>query len=320
VYAPRFEARGSPRLAVTQVREYEAQREQFHRLAEELAPGRGRSHAPLVQVAFAFQDAPARGFRLGAAAARPLWVDLGTAQLDLTFLLDGHDDGVSGVLEYATDLFSAATAERIATCLRLLLEAAVATPGTRLSRLPLLRPGERETLVGEWSGAGERFPVSGALHHRFEARAAARPDAFAVSYEGESLTYGELNARANRLARRRRALGAGPESRVGLCGERSLALVAGVLAIVKAGAAYVRWTQRIRPGGWPTWRKIRGLAPPLPSRRCATAFRWRGSRSSRWTTSPPQNSRTTWTSKCRPTISRTSSTRPAPRAAPRAWG
>ncbi|HEX9935526.1 MAG TPA: amino acid adenylation domain-containing protein, partial [Longimicrobium sp.] len=217
---------------------YDRQDVPFDRLVEVLAPGGSRSHAPLVQVAFAFQEAPARGFRLGAARAEPVSVDLGTAQFDLTFLLDEDEHGVAGVLEYATDLFDAATAERIAARLGVLLEAAVADPDCRLSRLPLLTEGERERLAA-WSGAGEAFPVAGALHARFEARAAARPEALAVTCEGETLTYGELNARANRLARRLRALGVAPESRVGLCAERSLDLVAGILAIVKAGAAYV---------------------------------------------------------------------------------
>ncbi|HEX8245846.1 MAG TPA: condensation domain-containing protein, partial [Longimicrobium sp.] len=217
---------------------YDRQDVPFDRLVEALAPGASRSHAPLVQVAFAFQDAPARGFRLGAARAEPVSVDLGTAQFDLTFLLDEDEHGVAGVLEYATDLFDAATAERIAARLGVLLEAAVADPDCRLSRLPLLTEGERERMAA-WSGAGEAFPVADALHARFEARAAARPEALAVTCEGETLTYGELNTRSNRLARRLRALGVAPESRVGLCAERSLDLVAGILAIVKAGAAYV---------------------------------------------------------------------------------
>ncbi|HEX6630902.1 MAG TPA: amino acid adenylation domain-containing protein, partial [Gemmatimonadaceae bacterium] len=241
----RADLSGDPefRAIVRQVREraleaYDHQDVPFDRLVEELAPERGRGHSPLVQVAFAFQDAPARGFRLGAARGEAEPVDPGTAQFDLNFFLDEGDGGVAGGLEYASDLFDAATAERIGTRIRVLLEAAVAVPERRVSVLPLLGEGERERVLG-WSGAGESFPVLGGLHQRFEARAAARPGAAAVSYEGESLSYGELNARANRLARRLRALGVAPESRVGLCAERSLDLVAGVLAIVKAGGAYV---------------------------------------------------------------------------------
>ncbi|HYH79590.1 MAG TPA: amino acid adenylation domain-containing protein, partial [Longimicrobium sp.] len=217
---------------------YDRQDVPFDRLVEAFAPGRSRSHEPLVQVALAWQEAPARGLCLGSTPAEPVPVDLGTAQFDLTFLLDEDEAGVSGVLEYATDLFDAATAERMVARLRVVLEAAVAAPGLPLSRLPLIDAGERAR-VEAWAGTGERFAVTGGLHQRFEARAAERPTAVAVTCQGESLTYGELNTRANRLARRLRALGVGPESRVGLCAERSLALVAGVLAIVKAGAAYV---------------------------------------------------------------------------------
>jgi amino acid adenylation domain-containing protein len=227
-----------PQVRAATLEAYDRQDVPFDRLVEVLAPGGGRGHAPLVQVAFTFQEAPARGLRLGAATAEPVPVDAGTAQFDLTLALEEDEAGVAGMLEYATDLFDAATAERMATRLRVLLESALAAPDAPISRLPLLNAGERET-IAEWSGAGERVPVSGALHHRFEARAAARPQAVALTFDGRSSTYGELNARANRLARRLRALGAGPESRVGLCAERSPDLVVGVLAILKAGAAYV---------------------------------------------------------------------------------
>jgi amino acid adenylation domain-containing protein len=217
---------------------YEHQEVPFEKLVAELQPDRSLSHSPLFQVMFTLDDADLPDGSLAGVRVQGAGAGSGTTQFDLTLVLRAGPSGLRGTLGYSTDLFEAATVERLVGHLRVLLEAAADDPERRLSRLPLLDEVERGRVLALAGGATE-WPASGALHHRFEARAAARPDAPAVSYEDETLTYGELNARANRLARRLRALGVAPESRVGLCVERSLDLVVGVLGVLKAGGAYV---------------------------------------------------------------------------------
>jgi len=241
----------------------------FEKLVSELAPRREPGRTPFFQVMLSFADASAGGGApmLGPVAVEPFAVATGTAKFDLLLSAEHRADGLACVLEYATALFDAAAAERLCGHLAALLASAAAAPDLRLSELEILGADERRALVGEWSGAGETHPVALPLHRAFEARAFAHPDAVAVTFEGESgsaevrkcgsasdpregqrtpalphsrtLTYGELNAQANRLARRLRALGVGPESRVGLAAERTPGLVAGILAILKAGGAYV---------------------------------------------------------------------------------
>ena len=243
----RTELSGDPtfREAVRRTREtalgaYQHQDVPFARVVAELQPERSLSHTPLFQVMFSLDEAgePAAGGR-GGLQVQALETEPETTPFDLTLMLRAHPGGLSGVLEYATDLFDHATAERMLDHLSRLLEQVSADPDRPLSALELMAPPERARVVDEWSGAGAGFPVCGGLQERFEARAAANPDGVAVSCGGDSLTYAALNARANRLARRLRALGVAPESRVGLCAERSLDLVAGILAILKAGGAYV---------------------------------------------------------------------------------
>jgi len=210
----------------------------FELLVETLKPERSLGHNPIFQAFFALPEV-AGDPGLPGVSVEPVPVAVPTAKFDLSLFLRPTGDGMRGLIEYASDLWDAATVARMAGHLELLLEAAAADPARPISALPLVTPAERERLLGEWSGAGERFPVAGPIHARFEAHAAARPGAVALRFDGQSVTYGELNARANRLARRLRARGVGPEQRVGLCAERTADLVAGVLAILKAGGAYV---------------------------------------------------------------------------------
>ncbi|HEX8320472.1 amino acid adenylation domain-containing protein [Longimicrobium sp.] len=216
---------------------YEHQEVPFEKLLDELRPERSLGHNPVFQAFFAVLpgDAP----RLPGLAAEVVPVEVATSKFDLSLFFTRRDGGMEGMLEYASDLFHGATIVRMAGHLAALLEAAASDPATPVSALPMLGAAEREELVSRWSGSGASLPVSGSLHERFERRAQAAPNAVALTCGGDSLSYGQLNARANRLARRLRALGVGPESRVGLCAGRSLDLVAGVLAILKAGGAYV---------------------------------------------------------------------------------
>ncbi|GIN03917.1 hypothetical protein Pve01_55750 [Planomonospora venezuelensis] len=194
----------------------------FDRLVEALNPPRARNRHPLFQTMLVYQDAPVPGVEV---------VHTGTAKFDLTLNLDATG---TGFLEYSADLFDRATAATVAERLVRLLAGAVADPSRPIGRLDVLGGGERRTLIEEWNGdlVSEAGPT---LPDLFEAQVRRTPYAVAV----ENLTYAELNARANRLAHKLIAYGARPESVVALSLPRSADLVVALLAVVKAGAAYL---------------------------------------------------------------------------------
>ncbi|HEY0555761.1 MAG TPA: amino acid adenylation domain-containing protein, partial [Thermoanaerobaculia bacterium] len=166
------------------------------------------------------------------------------AQLDLTLLAAEDPDGGLGVsLEFNADLFDGGTAERMLGHLRTLLEGALAAPETPVRHLPLLTPAERRQLLAEWNpapaAAGPRRALRHSLHNRFEAQVDRAPEAVALSFGDERLTYGELEAGANRLAHHLQDRGVRPGDRVALLLERSAEMVVAILAVLKAGAAYV---------------------------------------------------------------------------------
>ncbi|KYG05998.1 hypothetical protein BE21_37345, partial [Sorangium cellulosum] len=162
-----------------------------------------------------------------------------TAKFDLTLSLQETEAGVQGHLEYATDLFDAATVARMSGHLRTLLEGIVADPHRRLGALPLLTPEERHELLCVWNRTDVEYPKGRCIHELFEAQVEAAPEAVAVVFEGQQVSYQELNRRADRLAHHLRSLGVGPGVLVGLCIERSIEMVLGMLGILKAGGAYV---------------------------------------------------------------------------------
>jgi amino acid adenylation domain-containing protein len=217
---------------------YDHQEVPFDRLVEALAPERDRGQTPLFQVLLTLHNAPQPPLSLPGLELSLAEIPTGTTWSDLGLLLAGGEEGLAGSLEYRTDLFEDATVERIAAHLLELLAGAVRSPERRLSDLPLLTAAERQQILIEWSSRDVLFPQT-TIHALFEEQAALRPEAPALEQGEERLTYGELNARANRLAHRLRRRGVGPESRVGLLLERSLELVVGMLAVLKAGGAYV---------------------------------------------------------------------------------
>ncbi|HSS51155.1 MAG TPA: amino acid adenylation domain-containing protein, partial [Thermoanaerobaculia bacterium] len=218
---------------------YSHQELPFERLVEELQPVRDLSRPPLVQVLLAMENARRQVPQPSGLRFIPLEAEIRAAKLDLTLIVQEWDPVLALSCEYALDLFEPATIERLAAHLRSLLAAAVAFPGRRLSELPLLSPAERAQALKQAGVPGAPFLWEGGVHQRFAAWAREAPGAVAVVHEGESLTYGELDARAGLLARRLRRLGVGPESRVGLFCERSLSLVTAILGVLKAGGAYV---------------------------------------------------------------------------------
>jgi len=211
----------------------------FEKLAEALQPERDLSHNPLFQVMFAFQNAPAEVLALPGLTVTPLEVESKAAQFDLTLSMEDMGRGLKGAVEYNTDLFDGATIERMIGHFETLLGGIVVNPEQRLSELPLLTEAERLQLLVEWNDTEADYPQDQCIHQLFEERAARTPDAVAVVFEKEQLSYAELNRRANQLARHFQKLGVGPEVLVGLCVERSLEMVVGLLGILKAGGAYV---------------------------------------------------------------------------------
>ncbi|MBX6767096.1 MAG: amino acid adenylation domain-containing protein, partial [Actinomadura rubrobrunea] len=219
----------------------------FERLVEVLNPPRHLGRHPLFQVGLTFQNNPEPTLEAPGLSVRPEPLSAGVSRFDLLMVLterfdtDGRPGGLDGELEYALDLFDRSTVERLAARFERFLREVVDAPDAPISAAEILSPEERDLLLGEWAG-GAADAVSSdesTLVGLFEAQAAVRPDAVAVSFEGVSLTYGEVNARANRLARRLVECGAGPERFVALRLPRSADLVVAVLAVLKSGAAYV---------------------------------------------------------------------------------
>ncbi|HEY7492621.1 MAG TPA: amino acid adenylation domain-containing protein [Candidatus Tectomicrobia bacterium] len=211
----------------------------FEKLLEELRPPRDLSRNPLFQVLCVFHNTPRRPPELAGLTGHSLEVDTGTARFDLALDLSETPEGLRGWFEYSTDLFEAATIARMGEHFRTLLEGIVAAPEQRLARLPLLPAPERYRLLAAWNQTQTTDAHDQCLQQVFEAQVARTPDAVAVVYANAHLTYRELNRRANQVAHHLRALGVAPEVLVGLCMERSLDMVVGLLGILKAGGACV---------------------------------------------------------------------------------
>ncbi|MBA3712218.1 MAG: amino acid adenylation domain-containing protein [Pyrinomonadaceae bacterium] len=211
----------------------------FDKLVEELQPERSLSHTPLSQVSFALQNAPRQALELAGLTLSRMDIDIGTAKFDLFLSVVEEAEGLRAIVEYNTDLFDASTITRMLEHFGVLLEGIIADPDQRLSELPLLTAAERHQLLFEWNDTAAEYPREKTLHELFEAQVERIPDAVALVYEDEQLTYRELNRRANQLAHYLQARGVGPEVLVGIMLERSVEMVVGVLGILKAGGAYV---------------------------------------------------------------------------------
>ncbi|RKI05722.1 amino acid adenylation domain-containing protein, partial [Corallococcus praedator] len=240
-----FGARPSFRQIVAQVRTttlgaYEHQDIPFERLVESLQTTRDLSRTPLFQVMFSLQNAPLPELVLPGLSVKAADIGArGTSQFELSLDLRRVADGFVGLIDYATDLFERSTVERLMTHLRVLLEAALERPDAPLADLSFVGPEERQRLLGDLSGTVADFDRGATLHGRIEAQVARTPNADAVEFEGTTLSFRQLEARANQLARHLRSLGVGPEVTVGLCLERSADSIVALLAVLKAGGAFV---------------------------------------------------------------------------------
>src|SRR5690606_20924518 len=218
---------------------FEHQDVPFEMLVEKLQPERDMSRSPFFQVMFVLQNAPAQALRSPELTIEELDVDSGTAQFDLTFSVADLPAGLSVSVEYTTDLFDEATVRRMLGHFEVLLRAAAADPDTRITDLPLLTEAEERQILVEWNQTDAPYPADQCAHELFEAQAARTPDAVALVFEGETMSYAELNRRANQLAHTLQARGVGPETLVGLCVERSFEMIIGILGVLKAGGAYL---------------------------------------------------------------------------------
>ncbi len=210
----------------------------FEKLVEEIQPERHLGRNPLFQVWFALHNQPHQDLQLGDLVLTSLEVESNTSEFDLSLDISIEEEGLTGTIEYSTELFESATIERIAAHFHTLLDGIVAHPETKISELPLLTPAEKNQLL-EWNHANSKSIESSSLHEQFEAQVEKTPDAVAVIFAGESLTYRELNQKANQLANYLQKLGVTAETLVGICMHRSLEMIIGILGTLKAGGAYV---------------------------------------------------------------------------------
>jgi amino acid adenylation domain-containing protein len=225
----------------------------FEKLVEELHPQRALSRHPLFQVVFGFENAPMEALELPGLTLSPLTIDFKTTRFDLEFhLWDAsggfrslwgeewnHSEGIRGVVVYNTDLFDAATITRMVGHFTTLLEGIVANPQTRVASLPILLDAERQQLLGEWNHTVADYPQNRCIHQLFETQVKHNPNAIAVIFDDNSLTYQELNSRSNQLAHYLQKQGVSSDVLVGLCVDRSVEMLVGMLAILKAGGAYL---------------------------------------------------------------------------------
>ncbi|HEX2091099.1 MAG TPA: condensation domain-containing protein, partial [Longimicrobiaceae bacterium] len=227
------------RVRETTLGAYQHQELPIEKLVEELATGRSLSHTPLFQAMFAFRTREGAGPRLGGATVEGIDTSGATTKFDLSLGMVDGGEGLAGALSFRSDLFDPTTAGRLLEHFTLLLQGMATTPEVPVAELPLLAPGERERVLVEWNASGGEAPRDRCVHELFAEQAARTPGAPALVCRGETLTYAELERRANRLANHLRRRGVGPERCVGVSLERTPELVTALLAVLKAGGAYV---------------------------------------------------------------------------------
>ncbi len=223
----------------TTLKAYEHHNIPFEQVVEALRLQRSLSHSPLFQVMFVLHNTPMTTLELPGVTLCKLAQVSTTAKFDLTLSISESSQGLVGTWEYNTDLFDGSTIERMAGHFQNLLSAIVANPQQTVNELPLLSAVECHQLLVEWNQTRCEHPQSKCIHQLFEEQVERTPQAVAVLFENQQLTYQELNERANQLAHYLQSLGVRPEVLVGICVERSLEMIVGLLGILKAGGAYV---------------------------------------------------------------------------------
>jgi hypothetical protein len=211
----------------------------FEKLVEELRPERDLSQNPLFQVLFSLQSSPRQAFELSGLKIRLMDLGEATSKFDLAVFLEETPEGVRGRFEFNTDLFDSETIQRMMAHYRVLLESAITRPELNILELPLLTGNERTQILVDWNDTAVGYPADVCLHHLFALQAERTPEATAIIFGTDQISYRSLNQRANQLAHYLIARGAGPEILVGVHLERSIDMVVALLAVLKSGAAYV---------------------------------------------------------------------------------
>jgi len=210
----------------------------FDAVVESLNPERNLSYPPIIQVTFQIRNYPLEDTRLGSLEVEEIDFDPGVAQFDLSLEVTEKSHGLFCKLIYNRDIFDRETIERMVGHFETLLDGIATGPNTRISRLPILTAAERNQLLVDWNDTARDYPHE-CVHRQFEAQVARTPNAVAVQFDDSQMTYADLNSRANRVARALLDAGVTPRSFVAICIDRSLAMLTGLLGILKAGAAYV---------------------------------------------------------------------------------
>jgi amino acid adenylation domain-containing protein len=223
----------------TALQAYDNQELPFDQLVAELQPQRDASRNPLFQVSFALQNQPEGELDLPGVMAQPVELASDLSKFDLSLSLTETSQGLDTVWEYCSDLFEPATVQRMDRHFQALLAAVLREAAQPVMQLPMLADDERQQLLVQWNQTAQAYPTDVCLHQLFERQARATPQALAVEQAGASLSYRELDQRAGRLAGRLRAHGVGPDACVVVCMQRSLELPVALLAVLKAGGAFV---------------------------------------------------------------------------------
>ncbi|BBD64384.1 amino acid adenylation domain-containing protein [Nostoc commune NIES-4072] len=211
----------------------------FEMLVEELQPERDLSRNPLYEVMFVLQNTPTSVEQVSGLTLRTLDFDSGTAQLDIFLSMSESEEGLTGCLEYNTDIFDSTTITQFINNFETLLENIVANPEQHLSELSLLTPSEQEQLLFKFNQTRTDYPQNASLHKLFEQQVELTPDSLALISESEQLTYRQLNHRVNQLVHYLQKQGVKKDTLVALCLERSIDMVVGIIAILKTGGAYI---------------------------------------------------------------------------------
>ena len=227
------------RVKSTALEAYVHQELPFEKLVEELKLNRDLSYNPLFQVMFVLQNVPKPNLSLSDLLVSYEEGYNNTSKFDLTLFMEDCDRGLVAICEYNTDLFNADTIARMLGHFQTLLENIVSNPQQSISKLPLLTPPEVRQLLVEWNDTKTDYPQDKCVHQLFEEQVEKTPNAVAVIFDNQRLTYQELNSRANQLARHLQQIGVKSDVLVGICMHRSIEMVVGLLAIMKAGGAYI---------------------------------------------------------------------------------
>ena len=267
------------RVRETALSAYAHQDIPFEKLVEELKPERSLSHSPLFQVMFVLQNAGPAELNLPGLTASELDFERVNAKFDLSLAAIETDAELRLDIEYSTDLFTQASIDRLIEHYETLLRGIIAAPTAKLAQLPLMTEAQRKRVLIAWNDTETGYPKRATIASLFEAQVRRTPAATALIFEDQALSYSQLNAKANRLAHHLHVLGVGPETLVGVCAQRSIEMVAALLAILKAGGAYLpldpnypeeRLAFMLEDGAVPVLLTQKGV--PLPRQRAKLVY------------------------------------------------